>query len=482
MILKKKNIFSVMVPILIGTVISMIFTYTCERFDPESILVFKTESVEELPEGQYRLTGRVINIGNEDIVQHGFCWSPFENPTINDELTRIGTKETAGTFTSTIAELPPDVKFFVRAYVTTGEEPEYGKNKTFTTPPPNLPEVATSPVGAITLTSAVSGGNVISEGGDPVSARGVCWSTSENPTLDDNHTTDGSGPGEFTSMLTGLTCSNEYFVRAYSTNSSGTAYGTQVVFTTSECMPAEGVLIFSDKDGTWLLNHEGVKTLFNSDGGRDLEVFENKIYLHWGHDVSVYDPEGNLIRSIAVDNRIAYPYKMSVLPGENLAFLNNDNDTVSFTNSAGELVKSMSFTNAPPDESLQSVNGVVVENNLIISEDGNSQLVRIDLGNYQWSVFKDFQHLPGWLGDIDYADGTYYMAQSTKIFSFTEDEGENLVCELPEGNNTGLAVHGNFAYVTSNFGNKVYRVNLQNGSFEVMVGDANYPQDIELIN
>ncbi|MGP8322618.1 MAG: hypothetical protein ACT6FG_01300 [Methanosarcinaceae archaeon] len=481
MTLKKKNIFSVTVPILIGTVISIIFTYACERFDPESILVFKTESVEELTEGQYRLTGRVINIGNEKIIQHGFCWSASENPTISDQVTRLGTKETAGTFTSIISELPPDVKIFVRAYVTTSKEPEYGKNKAFTTPPPNLPEVETAPVGAITVTSAVSGGNVISEGGDPVSARGVCWSTLENPTLADNHTTDGSGMGEFGSSLSGLTCSNEYFVRAYATNFSGTAYGDQMVFTTSECEPAEGVLIFSDSDGTWLLNHEGVKTPYKSDGNRDLEVFENKIYIHWGHNVSVYNPQGDLIRSIAVDNRITNPYKMCVLPGENLAFFDNYRDTVSFTNSAGELVKTMSFTNAPPGENLQSVNGVVVENSLIISEDGNNQLVRIDLDNYQWSVFKDFQHLTGWLGDIDYANGNYYMVQSTKIYSFTEDEGENLVCELPEGNNIGLAVHGNFAYVTSNFGNKVYRVNLQNGSYEIILSEANYPEDIELI-
>ena len=64
-----------------------------------------------------------------------------------------------------------------------------------------------------------------------VTARGVCWSTSENPTISNSHTTDGSGLGSFTSSITGLTSGETYYVRAYATNSAGTAYGNQVSLT-----------------------------------------------------------------------------------------------------------------------------------------------------------------------------------------------------------------------------------------------------------
>jgi len=93
--------------------------------------------------------------------------------------------------------------------------------------------VTTTAITSITTTSAVSGGTVICEGSLPVTARGVCWSTSVNPTIADSHTTDGSGSGSFTSNLTGLLPSYTYHVRAYVTTASGTAYGNDLSFSTS---------------------------------------------------------------------------------------------------------------------------------------------------------------------------------------------------------------------------------------------------------
>lgn len=95
---------------------------------------------------------------------------------------------------------------------------------------PNM--VTTAAVSAITQTTAVSGGNVISDGGSAVTARGVCWSTSANPTIAGSHTTDGSGLGSFTSSITGLSGSTVYHIRAYATNSGGTNYGDDLTFST----------------------------------------------------------------------------------------------------------------------------------------------------------------------------------------------------------------------------------------------------------
>ena len=98
------------------------------------------------------------------------------------------------------------------------------------------PTVSINPISQITESSAQSGGEVTSDGGATVTARGVCWSTSQNPTLSDDFTTDGSGTGPFTSSITDLECNTTYYVRAYATNSNGTSYGNQVSLITSNCL------------------------------------------------------------------------------------------------------------------------------------------------------------------------------------------------------------------------------------------------------
>lgn len=94
------------------------------------------------------------------------------------------------------------------------------------------PPIKTSPITNITKTTATGGGSIASDGGFPVTVRGVCWSTASDPTTADSHTTDGSGIGVFASALTGLSPETLYSVRAYATNSAGTMYGNQVTFVT----------------------------------------------------------------------------------------------------------------------------------------------------------------------------------------------------------------------------------------------------------
>lgn len=97
----------------------------------------------------------------------------------------------------------------------------------------SAPTVTTTAITSITSTTATSGGNVTSDGGASVTARGVCWNTSTNPTTANSHTSDGTGTGSYSSLLTSLTDCSTYYVRAYATNSVGTSYGSNVVFTTT---------------------------------------------------------------------------------------------------------------------------------------------------------------------------------------------------------------------------------------------------------
>lgn len=95
------------------------------------------------------------------------------------------------------------------------------------------PTVTTTAVSAIWQMSAVSGGDVVSDGGSGVTERGVCWSTSSDPTIDDAKRTTGAGTGSFKILMTGLTPGTIYHIRAYATNSAGTGYGNDITFKTS---------------------------------------------------------------------------------------------------------------------------------------------------------------------------------------------------------------------------------------------------------
>ena len=102
----------------------------------------------------------------------------------------------------------------------------------------DVPSVTTDAVTSITTVSATSGGNVTSDSGDPVTVRGVVWSTLPDPTTAGSSTSDGSGTGSFTSALTGLAPGTTYHVRAYATNGAGTGYGDEREFTTLIAAPA----------------------------------------------------------------------------------------------------------------------------------------------------------------------------------------------------------------------------------------------------
>ena len=118
-----------------------------------------------------------------------------------------------------------------------------------------LPKVTTNAtVTDISAISATSGGNVTNNGNSPVTARGVCWSTSENPTIEDEKTIDGSETGSFTSHITGLERSTMYYVRAYVTNGVGTTYGEQITFITNSTIAIGdkclgGIIAYIDDTG-----------------------------------------------------------------------------------------------------------------------------------------------------------------------------------------------------------------------------------------
>jgi len=173
--------------------------------------------------------GMVLVDGGAAVTVHGICYGTNPSPTIEDGKTEDG--NAAGPYVSVLNGLLGNTVYYVRAYATNSAGTGYGPEKSFKTEV-DLPAVTTAAVTDLTKVSAVSGGTVTYNGGAEVTARGIVWGSNANPTMADNVIDGGSGLGTFVSEITGLTKYTAYHVRAYATNSAGTAYGADVLFTT----------------------------------------------------------------------------------------------------------------------------------------------------------------------------------------------------------------------------------------------------------
>jgi len=213
-----------------GTGYSSQTTFTTLASTP----VLVTEVLSQITSSSVKSGGNITSDGGTPITVRGICWSNKQNPTISDNLTVDG--KGIGSFSSSISGLLPGVTYYFRAYATNSVGTSYGNQVTTTTLAP-LPILITTTVSTFTSSTAISGGNITSDGGLNVIARGVCWSMSQNPTTVNNKTTDGIGTGSFSSSITGLTPGATYYIKAYATNSSGTAYGDQVTVTTTAILP-----------------------------------------------------------------------------------------------------------------------------------------------------------------------------------------------------------------------------------------------------
>ena len=209
-----------------------------------SLPVLTTENISNISQTSATSGGNISFDGGYFVTSRGVCWSTLLNPTIADSHTTDGNG--TGIFISNITGLSGGTVYYVRAYATNNKGTIYGNALSFTTC--QLPNLTTSDVINITTNSALSGGFISSDGGYPITARGICWSTNQNPTIVDSHTSNGTGFGSFSSNITGLTSETLYYVRAYATNSIGTAYGNSISFTTISTIsigqPYQGGIIF----------------------------------------------------------------------------------------------------------------------------------------------------------------------------------------------------------------------------------------------
>jgi len=202
----------------------------------------------------------------EAITSKGLCWATTPNPTIDGNKTNEGPGD--GLYTTTLSDLTPGTTYYARPYATSDDGVFYGGEVNFQTD--NFPTVTTKAIQNINTFIPTSGGIVVSNGNSPIVENGICYGTQTNPTVNDSKTIDYLNylDQTFDSEFSDLQPSTIYYVRAYATNTVGTAYGNQVQFTTpaAALTDADGNHYSSVTIGTQVWTVENLKSTKYADG------------------------------------------------------------------------------------------------------------------------------------------------------------------------------------------------------------------------
>ena len=180
------------------------------------------------------LNGEILTDGSPKYSERGFVYSESSMPTLGSCIQKItSTLTDSKTYSATVSGLTKGKTYYVRAYAINAGKEAYSTNEVSFTPSDALPQVSTQAVTNISRTAgkATFNGTIIDEGEPAYTERGFVYATTHNPMVDSDTkvVASGKGRGDFVANATGLVVGNTYYVRAYATNTQGTAYGEEKV-------------------------------------------------------------------------------------------------------------------------------------------------------------------------------------------------------------------------------------------------------------
>ena len=216
----------------------------CEQPEPATSNKVVTGDVTDITRSTALFHGTVnVDISTYNDVEFGIMIAETENELNTREGEMFAAKVLIGKeFKLEIGNLSPSSLYYYCAWLLLNDtQYEFGNIKEFNTTGASAPMLTTVEATSIHLRSATVGGNVTDDGGSDVVERGICYSTSANPSISNKKIVCGSGLGEFTCDLTDLKKNTKYYVRAYAINSVGTSYGNEIKFTTLDKIQPEAI-------------------------------------------------------------------------------------------------------------------------------------------------------------------------------------------------------------------------------------------------
>lgn len=199
-------------------------------FTTSSTMTLNTTDVGSIFPTTARCGGWHIVNTSTPLTEVGVCYSTDVLPDKTDPHTSGTLDPEYDNFVHKMEGLQPSTKYYVRAFITNSVTTVYGEEKYFWTD--TTPSLSTNTITGLSETAATSGGTFSSNGGDDITARGLCWNTTGNPTTADPSVNLIGGYYNFTAEATGLTPKTKYYIRSYATNGAGTGYGDEKSFKT----------------------------------------------------------------------------------------------------------------------------------------------------------------------------------------------------------------------------------------------------------
>ena len=198
--------------------------------EPEPELgVVKTEPMSDVTYYSATAHGKIVSNGYTAVTERGFCWNNDTAPTVDNH--KVIVEGTEAEFSTVLNDLTHETTYYVIAYMINSVGISYGEEVSFTTLPlPVVPTVTTGEAHNIMKDQATIDGEVTSDGGEAVTARGICYATTPEPTIESTVIPSGEGLGSFSVEIKELVSGQTYYARAYATNKVGTAYGNEVTF------------------------------------------------------------------------------------------------------------------------------------------------------------------------------------------------------------------------------------------------------------
>ena len=178
--------------------------------------------------------GYIVNSHGGSITDCGFCYSAYHTPSLNDDVVHLG--PSSGTFNHTILNLEHNTTYHVRAFAISNLGTGYSVERTFSTMS-CLPVCGTTTIDNLDPTAAMGNSEVTNDNGCNIIDKGLCWSTTHTPTINDFTASSGFGEGAIHNMLYPLQPNTTYRVRSYATNEFETTYGPERTFTTMSGIP-----------------------------------------------------------------------------------------------------------------------------------------------------------------------------------------------------------------------------------------------------